>query len=276
VTGKTLPTSAAIDRRRGIACLSAWRQNWHDLRVHTPELLRPLLDEVRGAARANSQTLLIGVAGSVGVGKTTFAENLAGLLGLGGPGTVGPLDAQTISTDGFLRTNKDLDAHGLLDRKGFPESYDHASVLHFTRALREESWPLCVPRYSHQTFDIVEGSTIDHSSILIVEGINALQSPLREAVDVGIYLHAEHEVVSQWFVERMLRFIDDAKRAPGGFYDRFVDWTIDRQAAFAQHVWDTINLPNLKDHIEPTAAQADWVVEFDVDHSVRGVVRNPR
>jgi type I pantothenate kinase len=237
--------------------------------VHPPELLSPLLNEVRDAAHAkpDSQTLLLGVAGSVGVGKTTFAGNLAGLLS---PGVVQglPLDAQTISTDGFLRTNEDLDAHGLLDRKGFPESYDHGSVLRFTRALRDQSWPIRVPRYSHQTFDIVEGSTIDHSSILIAEGINALQSPLREAVDVGIYLHAEHEVVSRWFVDRMLRFIDDAKRAPGGFYDRFVDWTIDRQAAFAQHVWDTINLPNLKDHIEPTAAQADWIVEFNADHTI--------
>jgi type I pantothenate kinase len=235
--------------------------------VHTSELLRPLLDEVRTAvhAKPSSQTLLVGVAGSVGVGKTTFAENLAGL--------VGPIDAQTISTDGFLRTNEDLDAHDLLDRKGFPESYDHESISRFTGALRENSWPIHVPRYSHQIFDIVEGSEIDRSPLLIAEGINALQSPLREAVEVGIYLHAEHDVVAQWFVDRMLRFIDDAKRVPGGFYDRFVDWSGDRQASFAQHVWDTINLPNLTNHIEPTADHAHWIVEFDADHTIVRVHR---
>jgi type I pantothenate kinase len=221
--------------------------------------LDPLVNSVRTASNATG-TLLIGVAGSVGVGKTTFAETFASVL-----------SAQTISTDGFLYPNAALEAQGLLDQKGFPESYDHRAIRSFVRALRTDDWPINVPKYSHELFDIVDDRQLEQSKIVIAEGINALQPPLRASLDVGIYLHAEEAVIAQWFVDRMLRFIDDAASTPGGFYDRFVSWDLERRTSFAQHVWDTVNLPNLRNHIAPTAANADWVVEFDAEHRIAKV-----
>ncbi len=215
----------------------------------------------RAKNQRGGQTLLVGVAGSVGVGKTTFAAALAQQLG-----------AQTISTDGFLLANVELEARGLIDRKGFPESYDHAAVRTFVHALRSNAWPVRVPLYSHELFDVVPGYELKQSAVVIAEGINALQSPLQESLDAGIYLHTREHVVEQWFVDRMLRFIVDAETKPGGFYDRFVAWDVDRRADFARHVWDTINLPNLRAHIAPTAGQADWVIEFDADHRIERVV----
>jgi type I pantothenate kinase len=209
----------------------------------------------------NGQTLLIGVAGSVGVGKTTFAAALAQQL-----------RAQTISTDGFLLANVELEARGFIDRKGFPESYDHSAIRAFVRALGNNEWPVSIPLYSHELFDVVPGFELEQSAVVVAEGINALQSPLRDSLDVAIYLHTEEHIVAQWFVDRMLRFIVDAETKPGGFYDRFVAWDIDRRTDFARHVWDTINLPNLRNHIAPTAATADWVIEFDADHRIERVV----
>jgi type I pantothenate kinase len=208
-------------------------------------------------------TLLIGVAGSVGVGKTTFASSLAQQLG-----------AQTISTDGFLLPNRELEARGLIDRKGFPESYDHEAIRGFISALRNSQWPVTVPMYSHELFDVVAGLGLEQSTVVIAEGINALQRPLQESLDVAIYLHTDEQIVEQWFVERMLRFIVDAETKPGGFYDRFVAWDVGRRTDFARHVWHTINLPNLRDHIAPTVAKADWIVEFDAEHQVRQIRRS--
>jgi type I pantothenate kinase len=231
--------------------------NPHDQRFAdlTAELSQQATDQ------PNGQTLLIGVAGSVGVGKTTFAAGLAQKLG-----------GQTISTDGFLLANVELEARGLIDRKGFPESYDHVAINTFISALRNHDWPVSVPMYSHELFDVVPGFELNRSSVVIAEGINALQSPLRDSLDVAIYLHTEEHIVEQWFVDRMLRFIVDAETKPGGFYDRFVAWDVNRRTDFARHVWCTINLPNLCDHIAPSAANADWVIEFDADHRIEQVI----
>jgi type I pantothenate kinase len=215
----------------------------------------------RSEDQPGTQTLLIGVAGSVGVGKTTFAAALAKQLG-----------GQTISTDGFLMTNVELESRGLIDRKGFPESYDHAAIRTFISALRNENWPVSVPLYSHELFDVVPGFELEQSAVVIAEGINALQLPLRDSLDVAIYLHTEERIVEQWFVDRMLQFIVDAETNPGGFYDRFVAWDVERRTNFASHVWDTINLRNLRDHIAPTAINADWIVEFDADHRIERLV----
>jgi type I pantothenate kinase len=208
------------------------------------------------------RTLLVGVAGSVGVGKTTFAASLAQ-----------ELRARTISTDGFLLSNSELELRGLVDRKGFPESYNHEAIYTFISALRKNHWPIDIPLYSHELFDVVAGFELEPSAVVIAEGINALQSPLQESLDVAIYLHADEQLIEDWFVARMHRFIVDAETKPGGFYDRFVAWDVDRRTDFARHVWDTINLPNLRDHIAPTAAKADWVVEFDAGHGIIGLTR---
>jgi type I pantothenate kinase len=208
------------------------------------------------------RTLLVGVAGSVGVGKTTFAASLAQ-----------ELRARTISTDGFLLSNSELEARGLIDRKGFPESYNHEAFYTFISALHKNQWPIDIPLYSHELFDVVAGFKLEQSSVVIAEGINALQSPLQESLDVAIYLHADERIIEDWFVARMHRFIVDAETKPGGFYDRFVAWDVDRRTDFARQVWDTINLPNLRNHIAPSAVKADWVVEFDAGHAITGLMR---
>lgn len=224
--------------------------------------LEPVLTEI--GERADPQhALLVSVAGSVGVGKTVFASKLSAVLN-----TAQPSRAQTISTDGFLLPNVVLDARGLLDRKGFPETYDHDAIHAFIRALRSGAWPVPVSKYSHELFDIVEGSPLEPSEVVIVEGINALQTPFAESVDLRMYLHTDESIVKEWFVARLKQFIVDAESAPGGFYDRFVGYSADERDDFARHVWDAINLPNLREHIAPSRANADWVVEFDAHHRI--------
>ena len=224
--------------------------------------LGPLLTEINDRARP-SEALLVSVAGSVGVGKTVFATRLSAALNVQQPGR-----AQTISTDGFLLPNITLDARGLLDRKGFPETYDHDAIHTFIRTLRNGTWPVPASKYSHELFDIVEGSPLEPTDIVIVEGINALQTPFAESVEVRIYLDTHESIVKEWFVARLLQFIVDAETTPGGYYDRFVGYSPDERDLFARHVWDAINLPNLREHIAPSRADADWVVEFDAHHRI--------
>ena len=232
------------------------------------EKLDPLLEVL--ATRTGKQTLLVGVGGSVGVGKTVFASQLVERLNALAP-TFAPA-AQIVSTDGFLLPNSVLEPRGLIERKGFPESYDRDGLTTFVERVRSGSWPINVPRYSHETFDVGAGASLDRSAVMVLEGINALQEPLGPRLDVAIYLHADEPIVRRWFIDRMLRLIATATEHPGGFYDRFVEWPLDRQAAFAEQVWEGVNLPNLREHIAPSRNNAHWVVEFDAHHNVVEVV----
>ncbi len=231
--------------------------------------LEPMLVAIDARAHP-AHALLVSVAGSVGVGKTVFASHLSTILNAPRPGR-----AQTISTDGFLLPNVILDARGLLDRKGFPETYDHDAIHKFIRALRSGAWPVGVSKYSHELFDVVEGSPLEPSEIVIVEGINALHTPFAESVDLRIYMHTHESIVKEWFVARLLQFIVDAETTPGGFYDRFVGYSAEERDRFARHVWDAINLPNLREHIAPSRVNADWVVEFDEHHRIVELTPKP-
>jgi type I pantothenate kinase len=228
--------------------------------------------EARGDGAAGP--FLVGVAGGVASGKTTTSRALAALLPAGDGATV-----EVVSTDGFLLSNVDLEAARLTTRKGFPESYDEAALLAFVDAARAGAFPLEVPVYDHTTYDVMaQRRVVEHADVVVVEGVNALQSlprsgsSLVDRLDFGVYVDAREPDLRRWFVDRMVRFrAAAAEDGRSSFYDVFAALSDEGFLAMADTVWTQINLPNLVDHIEPTRERADIVLEKAADHSVRGV-----
>lgn len=209
---------------------------------------------------------IVAVAGAVAAGKSTLSRNLAARLARSGQGVVA-----VVSTDGFLMPNIELEQRGLLERKGFPESYNVSALQRFVSAVRENQPTIAVPEYSHSLFDVVEGATIKAPDIVIIEGVNALQPDVAALADVCIYLDAPDDAVISWYTDRFAEFTDEARRSNQGFYVRFA--SLDRQEVtdVAVHVWNTINGPNLHEHIRPTMAQATIVVTKRSDHSIESI-----
>lgn len=226
------------------------------------------LDDLTRTIRENTAgrvPLIIGVAGSVGVGKTTLAVQLSERLS-----TIST-NCSVVSTDGFLLPNSILDERGLLLRKGYPESYDDASISRFFAAIRAGAPTVETPKYSHQIFDLDGTQRHEIREFVIVEGVNALQHPVVADLDVRVYLDAAEPVVRAWFVARMLSFINDAEHDPSSFYAQFVELDAPGRSDFATRVWEGINLPNLVDHIAPSASHADWTVTVDSTHEIESV-----
>jgi len=231
----------------------------------------PVIDapaELARRAQARSRpgaTTLVAVTGAVAVGKSTLCEQLATALAADGTA------AAVVSTDGFLYSYAELEARGLMMRKGFPESYDVPSLHAFVAAARDGVPDLSAPIYSHETYDIVpdEREPIGRVDVLVIEGVNAL-SATAGLVDLAVYVHAEEAVIERWYVERFHRLCAEA--TPGSFYSQFAGLDPAQIDGVAQHVWDTINLVNLREYIEPSRAYADVVVEKLPDHRVGAVV----
>jgi type I pantothenate kinase len=205
---------------------------------------------------------LIGLAGSVAAGKSTLAAELAQKERALGK------SVEVVSTDGFLFPNAELERRGILGRKGFPESYDAAAFTVFLDALRS-GVPAMVPIYSHQTYDILPGEhrEITHPEVMIVEGINALQQVFTAGkLDYKIYLHAEEEDLFHWYRERLLRLRREAKTNPSSYFVRFLEFTDAQWEARIRSIWETVNLPNLREHILPTRDLADEVLVKGPDH----------
>jgi type I pantothenate kinase len=156
-------------------------------------------------------------------------------------------------------------------RKGFPDSYDVPALQAFVAAARDGAPDLSAPIYSHETYDIVpdEREVIGRVDVVVIEGVNALAATAG-LVDLGVYIHADEDVVERWYVERFRRLCAEA--TPGSFYSQFAGLDAAQIDATAQHVWDTINVVNLRDHIEPSRVYADVVVEKLPDHRVGAVV----
>lgn len=208
---------------------------------------------------------LIGLAGSVAAGKSTLAAELADRWRSQGQRVA------VVSTDGFLLPNAVLEAHGLLRRKGFPESYDAAALQAFLHALRRGQ-PALAPHYSHQTYDIVPGQFHEISGIdqVLIEGVNALQPAFTAGLlDVRLYLHADEADLFAWYRARLLRLRDAAQSDPDSYFTRFLALSETQWEARIRAVWEEINLPNLREHIAPSQAHADWVFEKAPDHSVQ-------
>lgn len=218
------------------------------------------------------EPFIIGVTGGVSVGKSTVAEILKELLAQVYPDK----KVELINTDGFLYPNAYLEKHNLLERKGFPESYDMEALKSFINDVRQAKGVLSHPVYSHEIYDIVPGEAkvIDQPDILIVEGVVVLQSPdnpplsSKDFLDFSIYVDAEFENVFKWFFERYRRIFDKVKDDPSNFYYEMSHWTEEEQTAFAKNIWATINTPNLENYIAPTKQRADIILHKGDNHYI--------
>lgn len=218
---------------------------------------------------------VIAIAGSVSAGKSTTARVLRKLLSRW---PVHPRVA-LVATDGFLLPNAVLQARGLMDRKGFPESYDRNRLLRFISEVKSGSSPLQVPVYSHLEYDIVadEYQTIEKADILILEGLNVLQSgmatPLFVAdyVDFSIYVDAEEAHLETWFLKRFRTLRETAFRDPRSYFHRFSDMTEEEAMAMARDVWARINLVNLRENIGPTRDRARLILQKGPEHSIEQI-----
>ena len=222
---------------------------------------------------------VIGVAGSVAVGKSTTARLLRELLSHTDPHA----RVDLVTTDGFLLPNAELRRRDILDRKGFPESYDRKSLLRFVMNVKSGREVVEAPLYSHLKYDVTdEVVTLDHPDIVIVEGLNVLQPArvhpdgrqglaISDFFDFSIYVDASHRDIRQWYISRFLRLRETAFRDPASYFVRYAGLDHDAAVAQAETLWDTINGPNLRENITSTKGRATLVLRKDADHSVRWV-----
>jgi len=221
---------------------------------------------------------VIGIAGSVAAGKSTTARLLQELLSRWPDHP----RVDLVTTDGFLYPNTELEARGLMDRKGFPESYDRRRLLAFVGDLRAGLPRVSAPVYSHLASDIVPGAeqVVGRPDIVIVEGLNVLQAgdgrPGAEAVtvvsdffDFAIFVDVDEADVERWYVERFLALRDTVFQDPQSYFHRYAALTDSEAADEARRIWRTINLVNLRTNIAPTRDRADLILEKGPDHSIR-------
>ena len=220
---------------------------------------------------------VIGVAGSVAVGKSTVSRLLRELLSR----WEDTPRVELITTDGFLLPNAELERRGILDRKGFPESYDRRALLRFVSEVKSGKSPVTAPVYSHLTYDIVPGAEIivDQPDVLIVEGLNVLQPAtvrsdrstrqvLSDYFDFSVYVDAPVEEIREWYVERFLRLRETAFADPKSYFHRFAALSDDEARETATGIWERINEPNLVDNVIPTRERATLVLTKGADHAV--------
>lgn len=220
---------------------------------------------------------VIGVAGSVAVGKSTTSRLLRELLAQ----LPWRPRVEMITTDGFLHPNAELERRDLMQRKGFPESYDRQGLLRFVMDVKSGAPEVSAPVYSHLTYDIVpdERIVVRHPDILIVEGLNVLQ-PARprpdgsislavsDFFDFSVYVDADAEVLRAWYLERFMGLRESAFRDPRSYFTRFASMDADAARAYAERVWDTINAPNLIENIVPTRGRATAILRKDASHDI--------
>jgi type I pantothenate kinase len=230
-----------------------------------------------------STPFVIGIAGSVAVGKSTAARVLREMMARW-PETP---RVELVTTDGFLYPNAELERRGILDRKGFPESYDRRRLLRFLSRVKAGWDEVSAPVYDHLTYDIVPGAeqVVHRPDVLIVEGLNLLQ-PARpsapglvdehtEAVsdyfDFSIYVDARTRNIRQWYVDRFLKLRRTAFADPNSYFRRYADLTDAEATDRAREIWDSINAPNLEQNILPTRGRATLVMTKGTDHAVQRV-----
>ncbi|HPQ72559.1 MAG: type I pantothenate kinase [Phycicoccus sp.] len=242
----------------------------HGLRLATSEFL---------GERPTRVPFVVGVAGSVAVGKSTTARILRELM-LRWPHTP---RVELVTTDGFLYPNKVLEERGLLQRKGFPESYDRRALLRFVADVKSGELAVEARQYSHLTYDVLPATvTIRKPDVLIVEGLNVLQPPtvrsdgtntgsISDFFDFSVYVDADLEDIRRWYVERFLRLRQTAFADPKSYFHRYAALSDAQARATATDIWTRINEPNLIENIEPTKGRATLVLAKGSDHSVETI-----
>jgi len=216
---------------------------------------------------------IIGVAGSVAVGKSTTARLLQVLLQRWDSHP----RVDLVTTDGFLLPAAELNARGIMKRKGFPESYDQRALLRFVTDVKAGSRSVDAPVYSHRLYDRVpdQVQTVSQPDILIVEGINVLQTGptlmISDLFDFSVYVDARTEDIEKWYIDRFLQLRTTAFREPGAHFSHYADLGDERAAAEAREIWQSINLPNLVENILPTRVRASLVLRKGADHLVERV-----
>ncbi len=229
----------------------------------------PSLADIRDLLRAHrpaARPYVVAVTGSVAAGKSVFAGELAADI-VTWPERLG---VEIVCTDGFLFDNPTLEARGLTQRKGFPESYDVEALQAALAAIRRG--PTRFPAYSHVTYDIdpALARTLDPPDVLIVEGLG-LQIDHGPLIDALVYLDAAEADLEAWFTERFMGLWTAAEHDPNSFYARFRNLDEARARGFAKMVWEAINLPNLRDHIIGAQPLADILIRKSPDHAIEAI-----
>ncbi len=229
---------------------------------------------------AQKVPFILGIAGSVAVGKSTTARLLQALLARWPDHP----RVELVTTDGFLLPNRVLTERGIMHRKGFPESYDRRALVRFLAELKAGRPEVQAPLYSHLIYDVVpgEGKVIRQPDILILEGLNVLQTGpmedghiprvfLSDFFDFSIYVDASEEDIRRWYVQRFLGLRETAFRDERSFFRQFAELTEAQAIARAESVWDSINGPNLAQNIAPTRSRARLILSKGADHKVRRI-----
>lgn len=260
-----------------------------DIYAPISRLLKIYYDNYRGLNRKRKAFLLtenvsipyiVGIAGSVAVGKSTTARILKKLISAWYPG----LNVYIVTTDGFLFPNAELIKRGIIERKGFPESYDLKSMIRFLYRLKSGVKEISIPQYSHLKYDITEEKlNIYDPHIIIFEGLNVLQTHMDRIIDnshdmmvsdffdFSIYVDAEEKIIKTWFNERFLKLMETAFKNPESYFKKYATISREKALEISSSIWDNINGLNLRMNIERTKYHADLILKKIEDHRVKEV-----
>ena len=238
-------------------------KTWHDTRAMF--LQRP----------AQRTPFIIGISGSVAVGKSTTARLLEVLLSHFFEG----YKVRMITTDGFLYPNRILKKKHLMRIKGFPESYDMPKLIKFLNAVKTCQHEVKSPVYSHQVYDVIPHryDIIDRPDVLIIEGINVLQLPSNQQLyvsdftDFSIYIDARAALIEKWYLDRFKKLMKTAFQDPSNFYYHYAHAEPQKAIQMAKNVWERVDLPNLKENILPTRSRADFIIHKTDHHRINRV-----